>query len=147
MQLLIVIDDEKGPMTFYLTALTRSFEVMHLKGPDEAIAYVSDQSKPVPVAVVLDAMLPPGQKYVNNPDAKRGLRTGILLYEEVLRANWPEVPVIVLSNSTAANNEIKEKYPHLPVYEKIDVTPLDLVKIVQEIVKIRQSELRAKAQT
>lgn len=135
MQLLLVIDDEMEAMRFYLTALRRYYEVTHIAGPDEALAYVSDESQPRPAAVVLDVMLSPGQKYLNNPDAKRGLRTGILLYEEVLATKWPAVPLLVLTNSTAAVKELKEKHPHIPAYEKIDVTPLMLVELLKEILK------------
>src|SRR5580692_9225425 len=106
MKLIMVIDDEIGPMRYYLMALKREFDVIQIPGPDEVSAYVDDPGKPMPVAVILDAMLSPGQKYLNNPAAEHGLRTGVLLYEEVLKVKWPEVSVLVLTNSEGAVIEL-----------------------------------------
>jgi len=81
----LLVDDEKQSMRWYHKALTTSgFKVSQLVNPDQVRDFIDNPENRPPDVIILDIMLPPGAWYRNTPQAQRGLRTGVLLYEECL---------------------------------------------------------------
>src|SRR5687768_13117941 len=93
---IILIDDERLPMDYYVRAFKlQNYEIKQFFGPDTVFEYVRHK-KPHPDAIILDIMMLPGNKYINE-DTDDGLQTGILLYKD-LRRYYPTVPIIFLTN-------------------------------------------------
>jgi len=137
MPLIMLIDDDKEPMLYYIMALKQEgFEVKQVTGPDEAMEYVCAEGNARPDVIILDIMLPPGKRYQGNPKCDDGLRTGILLYPELKRA-CPNVPFIVLTNLRKASDDLKDVAPEVKVLQKIDMAPFDLVSHINKIIEER----------
>ncbi|MFH1936314.1 MAG: response regulator [Bacteroidota bacterium] len=80
----LLIDDEKVAMQFYIKALRESgYEVIQVCDPDEAVEYMENSDERTPDIIILDIMLPPGNRFRGRPDVEEGLRTGVLLYPEL----------------------------------------------------------------
>jgi len=131
---ILLIDDEKLPMDYYIRAFKmRSCSVKQYLDPDSVLDYVKNK-KPHLDAIVLDIMMLPGQKYIDE-DTNNGLKTGILLYKD-LRAFYPKTPVIFLTN--VSNPDIptlpNETQATLVVAQKIDYPPFELVDLVESMI-------------
>lgn len=135
MALVMLIDDDREPMKFYVMALEREgFEVKQIPGPDEAIGYVRNPSNPRPDIIILDIMLPPGKRYEGKFECDEGLRTGILLYPE-LKEYCHNVPFLVLTNLKKARKDFRKVDSDVSILQKIDTPPFDLVRRVKGIIK------------
>ncbi len=133
MTLVMLIDDDKEAMMYYIMALKQEgFDVEQVPGPDEAMEYICNQSNCRPDIIILDIMLPPGKRYAGNPACDNGLRTGILLYPE-LKEHCNNVPFLVLTNLRKAPKDFKEVAPDVPVLQKINTPPFDLVNRIKKI--------------
>ncbi len=134
MPLVMLVDDDKEPMQYYVMALKQEgFDVKQMPGPDEAMEYVCGENNARPDMIILDIMMSPGTRYKGNPDCDDGLRTGILLYPELKEA-YPSVPLLVLTNLKKASDDLKEIAPEIKVLQKIDTAPFDLVSHVNKII-------------
>ncbi len=134
MSTILLIDDEKLPMDYYIRAFKmKKFEVKQCFDPDSAIEYAR-QNKPRPKAIILDIMMSPGKKYTNE-DTDNGLKTGILLYKD-LRDYYPQVPIIFLTNVSSPQipRLASETTETLAVIQKIDYPPFELVERVEEMI-------------
>ncbi|MFX0194578.1 MAG: response regulator [Candidatus Hodarchaeota archaeon] len=135
MALVMLIDDDKEPMMYYIMALKQGgFDVQQINDPDEAMEYICNQSNRRPDIIILDIMLPPGKRYEGNPACDNGLRTGILLYSE-LKEHYSNVPFLVLTNLRKAAKDFKRIAPDVPVLQKIDTPPFDLVNRIRRIIE------------
>ena len=127
MALVMLIDDDKEPMKYYVMALeSEGHEVIQLFGPDETIEHLKEKDNPRPDVIILDIMMPPGRHYEGNAECKEGTRTGILVYPEL--SKWcPEVPVLVLTNHRGVQEHFRRITPRVPVLQKMDTAAFDLV--------------------
>ena len=132
---ILLIDDDKMPMRYYVIALERSgYEVLQLDDPDKVVDYMSATNKRCPSLIILDIMLPPGRRYRGNPDAAEGLSTGVLLYPE-LKQHFREAPILVLTN--VSNRYLLSNLPDdAQVLSKMNVPPFELVRIVNKKLEI-----------
>jgi CheY-like chemotaxis protein len=95
--LVILIDDDHGPMDYYVDALrVRGFDVQPMYTTDDALQWVEDPNSEPPSAIVLDLMLPPGKR-LTLEETDGGLRTGVFIAKAILK-RFPEVPLIALTN-------------------------------------------------
>jgi len=95
---ILMIDDDKLPMEYYIRSLEKNnFEVKYFVRPDDAFAYL-DKEKPHIDIIMLDIMLPPGEKY-RGKQTNQGLRTGIFVLEDLRDyEDYSSTPVILLTN-------------------------------------------------
>ena len=140
---ILFIDDELCPgqkepnakyMWFYVAALhDAGFVVTETQGPDEALEELSADPKRFDL-VILDIMMPPGEKYRSNKKSLNGLRTGILL-AETLNKQWPSMPVLVLTN--VLNPAEVNKLNAMPNVERVLSKPYCTpFQVLEEIKKI-----------
>jgi len=128
---IILIDDDHGPMGFYLKALRQSgFDVEHIDSVAGALDHIEHGEVPGDL-YVLDLMMPPGDA-MELEKAGFGLKSGIELYRS-LRARWENVPVIILTS--ISNPAILELLPvdsNTLREAKIDLLPFELVEKVKQ---------------
>lgn len=143
MSTIFLIDDEKLPMDYYIKAFKlQNHEVKQFFSPDSVFEHIRSK-KSHPDAILLDIMMLPGNKYLNE-DTDDGLKTGILLYKD-LREYYPIVPIIFLTNVSEPDiaklpGETEES---LKIIQKIDFPPFELVGFVENL--ITQSKSLEKA--
>jgi len=136
MALVLLVDDDQEPMLYYVMALKQEgFDVQQITGPDQALLYICDQNNRRPDIIIMDSMLPPGS-YAQNPECDQGLRTGVLLYPE-LKKHCTDIPFLVLTNLKRAAKDFKTIAPDVPVLQKIDTPPFDLVSSIKRILSKR----------
>jgi len=134
MSSILLIDDEKLPMDYYIRALKLSnLEVKQFFDPESVVKFIK-QKKPHPKAIILDIMMLPGNMY-NQEETNNGLRTGILLYKD-LRVHYPNIPIVFLTNVSSPDiprlpNETEET---LVVAQKIDYPPFELVELIKKMI-------------
>jgi len=132
----LLIDDNILPMRYYIWALEeKGFEVIQLYGTDATFKFL-EEKKPNPVAIILDIMMLPGKKY-QDKDTNGGLKTGLLLYED-LRKLYPSIPIIVLTNVSDPKilNTFSE-VPRLRLVQKLDYPPFELTELVIEMINLK----------
>jgi len=131
MKKVIVIDDEHGPIEFYVRALRDAgFSVEQLDTVEAALKHITEAEQPADI-YILDIMMPPG-KALTLDQAGYGLTSGVEIHHR-LRTRFPTVPVIVLTN--ISHPKILELLPfdEFTTREaKIEVLPFDLVERVKE---------------
>ncbi len=95
---ILIVDDDKLPIQYYIRSLEKSnFEVKHFIRPDDAFAYI-DNEQPHIDGILLDIMLPPGEKY-KDEDTNQGLKTGSFVLRDLRGySDYSNVPVIILTN-------------------------------------------------
>lgn len=129
-ELVLLIDDDKLPMQFYVKALQKKgFKVKQCLKPDSALAFAQEKKGEID-AIIFDIMLPPGRYKKTN----EGLRTGVFLLPD-LRKHCPDIPIVVLTNvkNPSTLDEFKGK-PLLKVVQKMECPPFELASLVWEIV-------------
>ena len=78
----LMIDDDEWPTKFYETALERrNFKVERCTDPDAGYEFAKENNENLK-AIVLDMMMPPGERYRDH-DTDDGLKTGLLLYRDL----------------------------------------------------------------
>ena len=137
-QLILLIDDHRMPMVFYVQALERAgFVVEHCFDPDSAIAVANARAEEVG-AIILDIMMPAGKQYADK-DTDDGLRTGVLLYQDLVKI-CPDVPLIILTNvSDEAVLASLPRRDNMRVVAKLNATPQQLTSQVLEMLRDRTS--------
>src|SRR5271169_439864 len=91
---ILFIDDLIEEIRAFSKALEREgHTVEKVTEPDEALKKLRTTSYDV---LVLDIMMPPGS-YIQHPDNKEGMITGILLLQDI-RKEFPNIPAVVLTN-------------------------------------------------
>lgn len=129
-RLVLLVDDDRLPMRFYIKAIEqKGYVVKHCLEPESALYFARKNASEIK-AIVLDIMMPPGRY----EDTNEGLKTGVFLLPD-LRKHCPDIPVVVLTNvrnpSTLA--EFKGK-PMLQVVQKMDCPPFELAELVEILV-------------
>lgn len=134
MKTVLLIDDDRLPMQYYVRALQqRGFEVKQCYDPDTTLEFIK-KKQPKLAAIVLDIMMLPGKEY-QDKNTDEGLKTGVFLYDD-LRTLCPNVPVVVLTN--VSNPETLQHFqegPGLKVVQKLDYPPFMLAELVSDMVK------------
>ncbi|MGA3284043.1 MAG: response regulator [Verrucomicrobiota bacterium] len=130
---IVLIDDEHGPVDYYVQALVDSgHEVAHLDTVDKVFEYLQNP-KPADLFVV-DIMMPTlGRPELK--DAAEGLATGIVFWHQI-RERFPGVPIIILTS--VANPEILEGLPFdnkTQIESKIDTLPFELAEVANKLLK------------
>lgn len=125
------IDDEKGPIDYYVDALKENgHNVERLDSVEKALAHV-DAGQAADLYVV-DIMMPT-HGHPRLKDAAEGLSTGIVLHREI-RRRFPNVSILVLTS--ISNPEILHGLSvenNTRLESKIDTLPFELVGVVEEM--------------
>jgi two-component system, NtrC family, response regulator HydG len=105
----IYIEDEVDKyLVRYLTK--EDFDVIEAQDVDDAWEKLNNVQ---PDVVLLDIMMPPGDKFAVEKDVDDGFRTGLVLLRH-LRKSFPQLPVVVLTANPDAN--VREETEKLGVY-------------------------------
>jgi len=137
-KLVLLIDDNKLPMQFYIKALKQEgFEVEQCFEPDSALDFVEKNKEQIAV-IILDIMMPPGKTY-NSKDTKEGLKTGNFLYDG-LRALCPNTPILVLTNVNQPETLKKFYDLGIDVKQKISCPPFELVELIDEMLLVKDKK-------
>lgn len=135
---ILMIDDDKLPMEYYIRGLEKNnFEVKYFERPDDAFAYF-DKGHPRIDGIILDIMLPPGEKYKDKETAQ-GLRTGIFVWRD-LREKYKDylsTPIIVLTN--VRNPKTLAEFTEssiLKIAFKPDYSPKKLIELLEEMLSL-----------
>jgi len=134
---ILMIDDDKLPMQYYIRRLEKSnFEVKHFVKPDDAFEYL-DNEQPHTDGVILDIMLPPGEKY-KDEQTNQGLRTGVFVLRDLREhKDYSSIPVVVLTN--VRNPKTLAEFPEselLRIAFKPDYPPKKLVHLLEEMLNL-----------
>lgn len=126
----VFIDDEHGPMDYYVRALkAKGHEVNQMDSVEKFLDHLDNE--PLADVYVVDIMMPTR----GNPrlkDAADGLATGIALHREI-RRKYPAVPIILLTS--IANPDVLDELrlePKTTLESKIDTLPFELAQLVSE---------------
>lgn len=132
--LILLVDDDKLPMKFYVKALAQSgFKVKHYSEPDGALAFVEEKGSQIKAAI-LDVMMPPGEAY-EGEDTKEGLRTGVFLWRDVKRLCRQDMPIVILTNvKNPETLAMFEEGPLPKVVQKMGCPPFELAKMVSDMI-------------
>jgi DNA-binding NtrC family response regulator len=129
----VLIDDEHGPIDFYVQALTEGeHSVEQLDTVEKLLAHL-DKGVAADVYVV-DIMMPTH----GNPQmraAADGLASGIVLHKRI-RERFPNVPIIMLTSiSNPAVIAGLQVESNTRIESKVDTLPSDLVDLVNSVLK------------
>jgi CheY-like chemotaxis protein len=129
MATVLLIDDERLPMSYYARALEKEgFAVKQFYDPDAVFDFIEHKNPRVD-AIILDIMMLPGKRY-ENENTNEGLATGTYLYKD-LRQQYPDVPFIVLTNVSHQQTLMRfQEEPDLTVAQKLDYPPFELARLV-----------------
>ncbi|GEM_PF-1966424 len=84
---------EDGPNEHLKARIEKAgYKVLTAVNGDEAYAKISEK----PDIILLDIMMPPGDKYGEEKDIEQGFRTGLAFLRD-LQEVAPEIPVVVLT--------------------------------------------------
>lgn len=132
-RLILLIDDDDLIVSYYIKVLQQEgYKVKYFPGPDSAFEFI-ENTNPDPAAIILDIIMPPGKRY-QHEDTEEGLKTGILMYQD-LRTLYPDVPIVVLTNvSNPATLRQFPEGPRLIVAQKLHYPPNELSQLVDDMV-------------
>ena len=130
--MVLFVDDEKRVMDSYsLELVLCGYDVRFETKVDMALKFFEDNIRAIQL-LVLDIMMPAGES-LNNASPLSGLRTGVVFYKKI-RAQVPELPVVILTNVTDASVEeffINEN--HCWFLRKVDYLPFEFAAEIQRI--------------
>jgi DNA-binding response OmpR family regulator len=128
MPTVVLIDDEHGPMDYYVAALQEhGFDVAHLDTVQAALDHIEGATKP-PDVYILDIMMPPGDA-LDLREAGYGLTSGLQIHKRI-RARFPKARIIVLTS--ISNPSILKGLPldeYTECKAKIQVLPFELAEV------------------
>ncbi len=129
---LIIEDFKLGVNALAFALRSRGFRPIHVREVDRLGQLLVSEAKYV--AVVLDIMLPPGQRYANR-DHDQGTRTGIFVYQDI-RALFPSLPILVLTH--IADPQILDQIPDsdmaTTIEYKNDILPSEVANSIASMV-------------
>lgn len=134
---ILMIDDDKLPMQYYIRRLEKNnFEVKHFVKPDDAFEYL-DNEQPHIDGVILDIMLPPGEKY-KDEQTNQGLRTGFFVLKDLRNYQpYSNIPVVILTNVRNPKTLAEfGKSELLSIAFKPDYPPKKLVHLLEEMLNL-----------
>jgi len=134
---ILMIDDDKLPMQYYIRSLEKNnFEVKFFLRPDDAFEYL-DNEQPHIDGVILDIMLPPGERY-KGKQTNQGLRTGIFVLKDIREhPRYLSIPVVVLTNVRNPKTLAEfEEGDLLKIAFKPDYPPKKLVHLLEHMLNI-----------
>lgn len=133
--MILMIDDEPKWMKEYTFELEEAgFEVLQISNVDSLMVWLSTSDNVTSLEIIiLDMMMPPGEKFANI-DTKMGTLTGEFLLQ-YLHTIIPEVPKILLSNKDLSS--INDSTINLinEAFSKEDLLPEDLLDVVCKYVR------------
>lgn len=121
--MILMVEDELWRNDSYVAELQYTgYTVLCESGVDAAWQRFTEEQDQIE-AVILDIMMAPGKRYVNDIGAQGGLRTGLLLFRD-MRALHPCLPVIFLTNVRfdLIAAELQDE-PKVLVLRKLDYLP------------------------
>lgn len=127
-------------MWYYQEALRDEpgYEVFAVSKVDEAIDAIRSIR---PELVVLDIMMEPGQLLGKSEDVRGGLCTGLVLAKRI-QVDFPEIPIVLLSNAVAPEapqqdmaGDLKLNEIVREVFYKPKTTPFCFLDAVKEILE------------
>ncbi len=124
----VLIDDDYGPMEFYVKALeSRGFEVEQIDSCDAAFQWLDGPIASDPALVVVDIMLPPGT-HLTLEETDGGLSSGVFIARKV-RERFPNVPVVALTNLN--DSDVLSQLPKdVDVKAKFETSPFQFADFV-----------------
>jgi CheY-like chemotaxis protein len=134
---ILLIDDDRVPIHYYLRALGEAgHAVEHKRNPDEAIEYLDMKADEVDL-IILDVMIPSGKAFATEK-TDEGMTSGLFLLKKI-RAQWPTLPVLILTNLSPSELGGDKLTPlgQVESARKIDTDPFDLVDRVRLLLDSR----------
>lgn len=138
-ELILLIDDDRLPMKFYVRALEdRGFAVKLCLEPNSALDFALKEGDNIDV-IILDIMLPPGKYGIE--ETNEGLKTGVFLLDDLRKKEYcPNTPIVVLTNVRDPKTLLLcSRKKELKVVQKMDCPPFELATLVEEIVRGNKS--------
>ncbi len=131
-QLVILIDDDHGPMDYYVEALRhRGFSVEQIDSTDEAFRWLEKPGAEMPDLVVVDMMMPPGTR-LTMEETDSGLRSGVFIARAV-RERFPNVPMVALTNYTAEEDVANGLPTGTPVKAKFEISAFGFADFIKDL--------------
>lgn len=131
--MILMIDDEPRQMDSYHRELEFcGYAVEYCANVDEALRVLAAQGAQVEL-LILDIMMPPGAAF-KDADTQQGLRTGERFFEQV-RAERPDLPVMILTNVSRARLEKRFKRERAcRLLQKEEYLPFELAEEVEKMI-------------
>jgi DNA-binding response OmpR family regulator len=134
---ILMIDDDRLPMQYYIRSLEKNnFEVMYFVRPDDAFEYI-DREQPHIDGIILDIMLPPGEKY-KDEETNKGLKTGFFVLKDLRNYQpYSNIPVVILTN--VRNPKTLAEFTEsslIKIAFKPDYSPKKLVHLLEEMLNL-----------
>ena len=132
MKQVIIVDDDHGPMDYYLEALRiRGFDVKQIDSTDDAYNWLKASETMKPALVVIDIMMPRGT-FLKEEETDRGLLSGLFIAYDV-RKRFPDVPIIILTNNPT--EEVVERVPaKAHIKAKFEIAPFAFADFVKQVI-------------
>ncbi len=117
--------------------IDNGIDIIKVKNVDGLMGVLKKEAQDSLSAILVDIIMPPG--HLNYSETKGGLRTGIVVLNEILKENaLRNIPKVVVSNVDDANvDEFCQKHEILYIkkYEYFANTFVE--RIIEEIIKYR----------
>jgi DNA-binding NtrC family response regulator len=128
----VFIDDDTRLIEHFADAVRGAgFNAHHLRGPDEALAYLARPDVPVDV-IIWDMMMAPGETF-RDDDTESGLSTGRLLYPR-MRALRPNAHYILLTaRGDVSFEDFDSPIARSHVRYKTELSVRGLVEVIAEL--------------
>ncbi|HPG41616.1 MAG TPA: response regulator [bacterium] len=129
-KLIVLIDDDKLPMKYYIIALKqKDFKVIQFLEPDSAFEFIQNEKVKI-FTIILDIMISPGEKY-KHVNTREGLDTGLFLFEDI-RKICPNTPIFVLTNVNHEKTINKlRNLPLVTIIQKTKCPPSDFANLIE----------------
>jgi len=135
MRTILVIDDDHGPVDYYVEVLQRSYKVIHIETSHEGLEFLRTNGSDINM-VILDMVMP--SESASEAEASGwGMGAGLLFLrraKDVLSRH--RIPVIILSNigtETPGSQETKSDGICVTQLAKFEYTPCQLASVVDDI--------------
>jgi DNA-binding NarL/FixJ family response regulator len=127
-QTIILIDDDHGPMEYYVKALRmRGFDVRQIDSTDEAFEWLSDMEGKPPDIVVVDMMMPPGKR-LTQEETVFGLKSGVFI-AKAIREKYSNLILVALTNHNDPN-VIEELPTGTKCRPKFEISPFGFADFI-----------------
>jgi CheY-like chemotaxis protein len=140
--MILFIDDERRRMKSHFESLSEALKnsqyssVEFLDRIDDVLVFLDKDKLSNVDLIILDVMMPLGEKLQDNQEIKSGLRTGIFLYQE-FRKIKPDLPIIIFTN--ISDEDLAEKIENnanSKFLNKENYFPHELVREVKKMLKL-----------
>ena len=128
--MILIIDDDTRRLKSHIEYLVfKGYEVHQATSIKDAYEFLEEKTDQIEL-IILDIMMPT-HNYFNYEESIGGKRTGVMLYDEIIKMN-PLIPVIVYSAVSETNLAVQLKQKGVKDYIEKAVKPTVLLSRIKK---------------